>query len=99
MLNGKLRETNKGVERGRGIPTERGNPALPFLGAAAAVFSGYLEIFVAKKKWGEAICFVLARAAAVHQCVCVCHRYTHQLMCVCSKHPVADMKYEAENFS
>lgn len=48
VLNGKLRETNKGVERGRGIPTERGNPALAFLGAAAGVFSGYLEIFVVR---------------------------------------------------
>lgn len=48
LLKGKLRETNKGVERGRGIPTERGNPALAFLGAAAGVFSGYLEIFVAR---------------------------------------------------
>lgn len=80
-LNGKLRETNKGAEPGRGIPTERGNPALAFLGAVAGVFSGCLEIFVAKWKWGEAICF------------------THRLMCVCSKHPVANMKYEAENFS
>lgn len=70
-LNGKLRETNKGVEGGRGIPTERGNPTLAFLGAVGGVFSGCLEDFVAKSKWGEAICFVLMSAAAhVRTSVC-----------------------------
>lgn len=62
QLNGKRRETHKGAERGRGVPTEWGNPALAFLGAVVGVFSGYWEIVVVKE-WGEAICFVLARLA------------------------------------
>lgn len=60
---GVLKLNGEGNKQGGGRRPRYSHRALAFLGAVAGVFSGCLEGFVAKSKWGEAICFVLASAA------------------------------------